>query len=50
MAFRPWLFPGASPAVVKWTSYEHDEAGYTNDDPKSVFEQFNKRFRKEKYS
>ena len=44
----PLAFPGASPAVVKWTSYEHDEAGYTNDDPKSVFEQFNKRFRKEK--
>lgn len=44
----PLVFPGESAAIVRWTSYEHDEFGLTNDEPKSVAAQFNKRFRKVK--
>ena len=42
----PLAFPGDKKAVVKTTSYEHDEFGITVEDEKSVIKMQNKRLRK----
>ena len=42
----PLAFPGTPDAVVKITSYEHDENGITTEDPDLVKAMVNKRFAK----
>jgi len=42
----PIAFPGTSNAVVKVTSYEHDQNGITVDDPDATKAMLNKRFAK----
>lgn len=42
----PFASPGTPHAVVKGTSYEHDEDGIATEDPKEVFAMQEKRFRK----
>jgi 2-oxoglutarate ferredoxin oxidoreductase subunit alpha len=42
----PMVFPGTPNAVVKITSYEHDEAGITVEDPQATETMLNKRFQK----
>jgi len=42
----PLAFPGTPHAVVKATSYEHDEYGITTEDAKSIAKMQKKRFRK----
>jgi len=42
----PIAFPGTKGAVVKATSYEHNELGITTEDPKEIVEMKNKRERK----
>ncbi len=44
----PLVFPGTKNAVVKVTSYEHDEHGYTADEPTKVKAMLEKRFAKQK--
>lgn len=42
----PLAFPGTSEAMVKTSSYEHIEAGYTTEDPEEIVEMQDKRMRK----
>jgi len=42
----PIAFPGDAEAVVKASSYEHDEAGITVENPKAIVEMFSKRLKK----
>ncbi len=42
----PLAFPGEEDAVVKTTSYEHVEFGYTTEEPEEVVEMQDKRLRK----
>lgn len=42
----PLAFPGETDTMVKATSYEHIEAGYTTEDPEEVVEMQDKRKRK----
>ncbi len=42
----PLVFPGKKNVVVKFSSYEHNQFGYTTEDPKEVKEMQEKRFRK----
>ena len=42
----PFAAPGAENAVVKATSYEHDEFGIATDDPEMVKKMIDKRFKK----
>lgn len=45
----PLAFPGQKTAVVKTTSYEHDEFGLTTEEPEVATDMYDKRMRKEKY-
>lgn len=45
----PMAFPGEKNAVVKISSYEHDEAGISTEDPAITVTMQDKRLRKEKY-
>ena len=42
----PMAFPGTPDAVVKVTSYEHDESGITTEEAKETEDMINKRFAK----
>ena len=42
----PLAFPGTKGAVIKASSYEHDEYGYTTEQPEQVKKMYEKRFRK----
>ena len=42
------IFPGTLGVVVKTTSYEHDEEGYTIDKPEEIKKRVDKRFEKAK--
>lgn len=42
----PLAYPGVRDAVVKVSSYEHDENGYISDDPGTVRRMYEKRFAK----
>jgi len=42
----PMAFPGKPEAIVKITSYEHDENGYTVDEPEKIGAMAEKRFKK----
>jgi len=44
----PLAFPGTGGAVVKCTSYEHDEFGITTEEPELIEKGHDKRLRKEK--
>ncbi len=44
----PMLFPPVKDAIIKATSYEHDENGITTEDPKAITKMTEKRFRKRK--
>lgn len=44
----PMLFPPVENAVIKSTSYEHDENGITTEDPVAIVKMMDKRFRKRK--
>ena len=45
----PMAFPGNPSAIVKATSYEHDENGITTEEPKAISRMQSKRLRKRKY-
>ncbi len=45
----PMTFPGNPSAIVKATSYEHDENGITTEEPKAISRMQSKRLRKRKY-
>lgn len=42
----PIAFPGEKGAIVKGTSYEHDEYGISTEEPKEIIKMHNKRLRK----
>jgi len=44
----PLAFPGNPSAIVKATSYEHDENGITTEDPEAIARMQSKRLRKKK--
>jgi 2-oxoglutarate ferredoxin oxidoreductase subunit alpha len=44
----PMLFPPIENAIIKATSYEHDENGITTEDPGAIVKMTEKRFRKRK--
>ncbi len=45
----PMAFPGNPSAIVKATSYEHDENGIATEEPKAISRMQSKRLRKRKY-
>ena len=45
----PMAFPGNQSAIVKATSYEHDENGITTEEPEPISRMQSKRLRKRKY-
>ena len=45
----PMAFPGTPGAIVKATSYEHDEYGITTEEPEVITKMVEKRMRKVKY-
>ena len=44
----PLAFPGNPSAIIKATSYEHDESGITTEEPETISRMQNKRLRKRK--
>ena len=44
----PMVFPGTKNAVVKVNSYEHDEHGFTSEDPRIIVKMIDKRAKKMK--
>ena len=44
----PLAFPGNPSAIIKATSYEHDESGITTEEPETILQMQRKRLRKRK--